>query len=110
MGFTPNPRFTTEVRGAERMAAFLGEVAQEAAAEVDRSSSKLVRSVQKGRNPYRVWGEVVQGRDGPEGRVNVQSSYWGWDEFGTSLRAARPFIRPAVLRVLARRGGRIGDT
>lgn len=105
MPFTPNPFFERELRREQKMAAFLGDIADEGASEVQR------------RLPYPrilggldVSGRVVSGRDGFEGEVRVKGSGWHLWEFGTSNHGARPAIRPGVQAALSRRGGRLGES
>jgi hypothetical protein len=103
MGFTPNPRFTSEVRRGREMGSYLASVAQDAAREVEAEAPSIVKT---GR--WRIEGVVVDGKDGPEGEVRVRSSFWHWPEYGTVKSMARPYFRPAVLKVLDRVGGRFG--
>lgn len=35
--------------------------------------------------------------------------YWIFKEFGTSRQPATPFVRPALVKALAKRGGRLGE-
>jgi hypothetical protein len=106
MGFTPNPRFTAEVKAGERMGRFLQDVADEAASEVESQAPPIAKVM-----GHETSAVVLDGKDGKYAEVRFKSPTWHWGEFFyTRVRGSgKPYLRPGVLKAISRRGGRLGD-
>lgn len=105
MSFRPNPHFARDIARAPEMRAFVHNVAQEGASEVEA------------RLP---WPNILGGldvsaavnltSDGWEGEIRVDGPGWHLWEFGTINHGARPAIRPGAQAALSRHGGRLGES
>lgn len=105
MPFKPNRSFAAEVARSPEMRRFLGDVADDAAREVET------------RLPFpdilgglTVSSGTSMNAEGWEGEVRIEGPGWHLWEFGTSNHGARPAIRPGVQVALIPRGGRLGES
>ena len=99
-----DPRAAEKLSRASQMAAALGAVADDAAAEVERRAPRIVR----GRGS-RIYGEVQQTADGAEGIVAVKSPFWHFPEYGHSRYPPDPYLRPGVQATLSKVNGRFSS-
>lgn len=104
MTFKADPAGIRALGDDPRLHAFMDNIGRDAVAAakdiVDVDTGKLRDSID-----YRVERE-----DGlPVTTVYFGKFYGMFKEFGTSTHPARPFLRPGVLKVIGRRGGRLGD-
>ncbi len=105
--FTPNRRGFDELKRTPQMRDFVDGVGDDAAAQV-----KAKAPVDSGALRSSVKATTKVGRDGAVAEVSVGGAafYWHFVEFGTSRKAARPFLRPGVQSALSRYGGRLGES
>lgn len=85
------------------MRRFLGDVADDAAANMERLADNFTR------DRAEFGSEVRSSGDGLEGVAWVRSWAWHWREYGTSEMAALPYVRPGAQQAVNRRGGRLGE-
>lgn len=102
MKFTPDQRGIAALASTQEMRRFLQDAAQDAVDAAEAQASSFLRK----RAEFEA--EVVTGPDGAEGRAMIRSSFWHWDEFGTSKMPARSPLRNGAQQALNRRGGRLG--
>lgn len=95
--FTPNPRGIASLARTPEMTRHLRSVAERGAAEVKAAAPSILDH-----QGARIYGEASNG----EGRIVVESPWWHLPEYGGVKYPMRPYIRPTVVRYLARIGGR----
>lgn len=99
MRFELNRQADEQLMQSAEMRRFLGQLAGETVAEMERRAPEMVS-----RNAtFRT--EVHDG----EGRAIVKSPFWHWAEYGTAgrhFRTPQPFIRPAAQSIISRYRGR----
>jgi len=103
--FTKNRGFDRDVSSEAEMRRFLGRVADDAAAEVERRAPRWIK-----RAGARIQGEVVTSSSGLEAEVQVDSPFWHLPEFGSVNNAPTPYLRPGVQATLSKYGGRMGPS
>jgi len=105
--FRANRRAERELARGMKMAAWLGSIADEAAADartlVPVASGDLRDSIRSsvGTHEGDIAGIVAYG-------VGGEGWYGNLVEYGTSRTTPHPFLFPAVLKAVAKRGGRMG--
>lgn len=108
MTFKLNRQGIAEIAGGEGMRAHMQNLADDAAAEIERRAPSMVKTARS-----RVYGRVVKAGDGWSAEAVVKSAVWHWPEYGTAgrhFRTPEPYIRPGVQAVLSRSGGRFSTT
>lgn len=104
MTFRLDPKGIKALSSTPEMRRFLGDVADDAAGNMERLANDFLRKRAEFDSEVRSTG------DGLEGVASVRSWAWHWVEYGTSEMPAEPCIRPGAQQALTKRGGRLGES
>lgn len=108
MSFKLNRQGIAEIAAGEGMRQHMQNIADDAAAEMERRAPTMVKTPRS-----RFYGRVVKAGDEWHAEAVVKSAVWHWAEHGTAgrhFRTPQPFIRPGAQATLARYGGRFSTT